>query len=171
MAGTCSEAGGRRLESRPGRRTSSVKVRGPGGLCAPLSGWLGRARGVESFRRKAAISDAASIAGLISILVSLWLGLALLMGIRGGKGLPASSGPGARVVFGTLTFLLWYAGMLLAMSFLAMLAGGRSAREVGWTALGLLAGTAVLWGLRRLSRQALCQLEAAVPAHSGATRS
>jgi hypothetical protein len=101
-----------------------------------------------------AISTAATIAGLTSIFVSLWLGLALFMGIRGGERLPRGSAQATRVAFGVVTFFLWYAGMLAGMSILATLTV-RHFRDVRWTVMGLLAATLFLWGVRRLLRQLL----------------
>jgi hypothetical protein len=96
--------------------------------------------------------------------------LALLMGIRGGKKLPPLSAQGTRVAFGTLTFLLWYAAMLAAMSVLAMLTV-RSFREVGSTVVSLLAITGLLWGVRRLVRQVFVPAGPPVPALGSANRS
>ena len=72
------------------------------------------------------------------------------MGVRRGRRLPPCS-QATRITFGTLTTLVWYAGMLSALSFAALLFG-RSFQEVGRTAFALLGLTAVLWWLRLLVR-------------------
>jgi hypothetical protein len=92
------------------------------------------------------------------------------MGIRGGKKLPAECVQGTRVVFGALTFLLWYVAMLLGMSVLAVLTV-RTFRDVKVTVLALLAMTACLWGLRRFVRQAFVPEGPRVPALEGGSPS
>ena len=59
-----------------------------------------------------------------------------------------------RLVFGALTFFLWYAAMLSGMSILAMLTV-RTFRELSTTVLVLLVLTALLWCTRRLMRRVL----------------
>jgi hypothetical protein len=88
------------------------------------------------------------------------------MGIRGGKRLPVESPQGTRVVFGALTFLLWYVAMLLGMSIVAVLTV-RSFRDVKVTVMVLLAMTACLWGLRRFVRQAFVPEGPRLPALEG----
>ncbi len=80
--------------------------------------------------------------------------MALLVGVRYGKKLPAGALHATRIVCGVLTFFLWYVGMLSAMSILAMLTV-RTFRELRTTVLGLLVLTALMWGARHLARRVL----------------
>ena len=100
------------------------------------------------------ISTSGTIAALVSVVASLWIGLALLMAGRYGTTLPADARRGTRLVFGAVTFFLWYATMLSGMSILAMLTV-RTFRELSTTVLVLLALTALLWCTRRLMRRVL----------------
>jgi len=101
--------------------------------------------------RESAISDVSLFAALVSIGVSLWVGLALLMGVLGARRLPAASSQGSRLVFGALTLLLWYVALLAAMAALAMVTV-RTFGQLGSNVFGLGAATALVWGLRRLIR-------------------
>lgn len=97
------------------------------------------------------LSSAAMTAAIVSILVSLWVGVSGAMGVRGAKGLPAHCPKPRRYVFGLLTFLLWYTAMLAAASVVAMFTV-RTLRDVGPTAAALFAATVLWWGLRRMVR-------------------
>jgi len=100
------------------------------------------------------ISTSATIAAFVSIFASLWIGLALVMAVGYAKKLPADSLQATRIAFGVLTFFLWYAGMLSAMSTFAMLTV-RTFQELRATVLVLLGLTALLWSIRRLVRRLL----------------
>jgi hypothetical protein len=106
------------------------------------------------FLRATSISTSATIAACISIFASLWIGLALLMAVGYAKKLPADAFQATRIGFGVLTFFLWYAGMLGAMSTFAMLTV-RTFQELKATVLVLLGLTALLWSIRYLLRRLL----------------
>ena len=97
------------------------------------------------------ISQISTIAALVSIATSLWLGLALLMGVRSAQQLPARTSQATRLVVGVLTFLVWYAGILSGVGILAALTVRRP-RDVASTVLVLFIIAAGAWALRRLVR-------------------
>ncbi|MGO9832034.1 MAG: hypothetical protein ACLPJH_18015 [Myxococcaceae bacterium] len=100
---------------------------------------------------ESAISDKTTLAALVSIVTSLWIGVAFMLAVRAARRLPAASSEALRVAFGVLTFFLWYLAMLSAMGVLALLTV-RKFRDVGLTVGGLLALTAVVGLVRRAVR-------------------
>jgi hypothetical protein len=108
---------------------------------------------------ESAISTAAAIAASVSIFVSLWLGVAMWMGIRSAERLPAPTVRRTRVVFGLLTFVVWYAAMLAGVTLVAMVTV-RSVRQVGWTVLSFLALAAAAFWLRRRVRRSFVPMPA-----------
>jgi hypothetical protein len=108
------------------------------------------------------ISTSGTIAALVSVVASLWIGFALLVAVHYGKKLPAGARRGTRLVFVALTFFLWYAAMLSGMSILAMLTV-RTFGELSTTVLVLLALTALLWCTRRLMRRVLVKVAPSGP--------